>query len=105
MKRILQFAVLIMASLLCVFAVSGCSADASKARHLSKAKTYLAAADYDKAEVEFINVLQMEERNPDAMAGLGLIYFEQGRVERVYTFLSLARDLQPTNIDVRSKLA
>lgn len=82
----------------------GCSKDSKKTRALQQARTYVAAGEYDKAELEFKNVLQIEPGNADALAGLGVMFFEQGRVSSVFPLLSRAKDVQPNNLAVRTKL-
>lgn len=83
---------------------AGCSADAKKARHLKRAQAYFSSGEYDKAEIEYSNVLLLEAMNPEAIAKLGQIYFEQTRIGRVYPYLSKAKELQPDNLDVRVQL-
>lgn len=38
----------------------GCSPVAKKARHLERANRYFDSGQYDKAEIEYINVLQLD---------------------------------------------
>lgn len=38
----------------------GCSPAAKKARHLERANRYFDSGQYDKAEIEYINVLQLD---------------------------------------------
>ncbi len=85
--------------------VTGCSADARKSRHLSQAKEFFDQGQYDKAEIEYMNVLQLDANNGEAFAGLGLIYFDQSRANRVYACLIKAKELLPNDPRVRSKLA
>jgi tetratricopeptide (TPR) repeat protein len=83
---------------------AGCSRQARTARHLEQANKYFASGQYDQAEVEYLNVLQIERINPDAIAGLGLIYSDQGRIERALPFLIRAQQLRPDDLDVRLRL-
>ena len=85
-------------------AFSSCSRDAKKAGHLRKADEYFAAAEFEKAEIEYKNVLQLVGLDPHSVGRLGIIYFEQGRLARATGFLLKAHELQPDNLDVRSKL-
>ncbi len=83
---------------------AGCTKAGKKNKALEQARTYAAAGEYDKAELEFKNVLQLEPGNADALAGLGVMFFEQGRVSTVFPLLSRAKDAQPNNLPVRTKL-
>lgn len=83
----------------------GCSDAARKARHLQRADRYFASGQYDSAEIEYRNVLRLEPMNPDAIARLGLMYFDQGRISRVQPFLNKARELRPNDLAVRIRLA
>ncbi len=84
---------------------SGCSAEARKARRLAHAQAHVEAQAFEKAEIEFLNVLQIDPLQADAIAGLAIIYSDQGRLGRVFPFLSKARELQPDNLEVRIRLA
>ena len=86
------------------FLCCSCSPQAKKAAHLQKADTYFSTGHYDEAEIEYMNVLQIEPLNPDAISHLALIYFDQGRMGRVIPYLVKAKELQPDNLDVRLKL-
>jgi tetratricopeptide (TPR) repeat protein len=83
----------------------GCSPRAKKERHLKQADHYFDAGQYDKAEIEYLNVLRAESLNLAAIRRLGIIAYEQGRFSRAYPLLAKARELDPTNLEVRSKLA
>ena len=94
------FVSLALISLFCC----SCSPEAKKASHLKKADENFAARHYDDAEIEYLNVLQIEPLNPSAISHLALIYFDQGRMGRVVPTLLKAKELQPDNLDVRLKL-
>ncbi|EEF62390.1 tetratricopeptide repeat protein [Pedosphaera parvula] len=64
--------------------------------HLKRADRYFQLEDYDHAEVEYINVIRKDPKNAHGFANLGAIYVEQGRFSRAFTFLSRARELDPT---------
>src|SRR5436309_11685443 len=84
---------------------TGCSRKAKSARHLQRADKYFAAGQYPKAEVEYLNTLQLDSTNSKAIGRLGTIYFEQGRFGRAYAFLSSARQLKPDDLELRVKIA
>lgn len=83
----------------------GCSPAAKKARYLKKADQYFAAGDYEKAEIEYKNVIQLGGLDPQAVARLGIIYLDQGRGVRSAAFLLRAAETSPNNLEVKLKLA
>ena len=84
---------------------SSCSKQATKERVLARADAYHSSGEWDKAEVEYLNTLKADPENPRAIAQLGLIYIEQGRIGNAAFYLRKARQLQPENLEVRTKLA
>jgi len=90
--------------LLLPFLCSGCTKQAKKIRHLASAKLDFAAGKYEKAEIEYRNVLQADPGNATAIAQLGLIYHEQGRLPQALGYLKKATELTPDNSDLRLKL-
>jgi tetratricopeptide (TPR) repeat protein len=96
----LTLAALCLSAVLCC----SCSPQAKKAGHLQKADGYFNAGHYDEAEIEYMNVLQIEPLNPPAISRLAQIYFDQGRMGRVVPYLLKAKELQPDNLEVRLKL-
>ncbi len=89
---------------LLALACSSCSPAAKKARTLADANRYFDSGQYEKAEIEYLNVLQIERLNPQAIGRLGIIYFDQGRLGRVMPLLLKGRELQPDNLEIRLKL-
>lgn len=91
---------------LALLAIAGvsCSPSAKKARFLERANRYFDAGQYDKAEVEYINVIRLDLQNAQAFSRLGTIYAEQGRFPRAIPYLSRARELAPTNTEAHLKL-
>lgn len=87
------------------FLGSGCSRQATKEKALLRADGYHASGAWDKAEVEYLNALKVDPANSRAIAQLGLMYTEQGRIGSAVAFLRKAKELQPENLDVRTKLA
>ena len=85
-------------------ALGGCSAESKKSGHLSKGAQFLASGDYEKAELEYKNALQIERGNAEAITRLGIIYFDQGRFGPSVMFLREANRLQPQNSEVRLRL-
>lgn len=81
-----------------------CTQKAKVDQYLTKANAYFDAGDYESAEIEYKNVLQVDSRIPEAVGNLGLIYYRQGRVRQAYPFLTLARDIDPDNLTFRQSL-
>jgi Tfp pilus assembly protein PilF len=81
---------------------AGCSSKAGKeARYLKEAGKYFEAGDYDKAEIEYINVLRIEAANPEAIGKLGTLYFEQGRLDRALPLIMGGLKLKPDDLNLR----
>jgi tetratricopeptide (TPR) repeat protein len=93
-----------MAAGLLAIMCSSCSRQARIARHLEHAGHYFDSGQYDQAEIEYTNVLQIEPSNPSAISHLGMIYFDQGRLEWALPSLLKGRELQPDDLELRLKL-
>jgi tetratricopeptide (TPR) repeat protein len=83
---------------------SSCSPPARLARHLERADRYFHSGEYDQAEIEYANALQMDPLNPPATSQLGIIYYDQGRLEWALPRLLKGRELQPDNLALRLRL-
>ena len=83
----------------------GCTPAARKARVMERAENYLKAGDYDKARIEYLNLLRLERMNQTAVKKLGTIWFEDGVPLRALPYLKAARDLDPNDLSIRTKLA
>lgn len=103
MKRILTS--LLVTSCLAGFLGAGCSKESKTAGHLQRAEARFEAGDYDRAEIEYLNVLRLDRTNQVALRQLGIMAFEQGRLIRAYALLNDARGANPEDVDVRLKLA
>jgi tetratricopeptide (TPR) repeat protein len=84
---------------------AGCSAKAKAERHLSRADKYFDAGQYAKAEVEYLVALQQQPTNAHAIARLGTIYYDEGRLGRAFVLLTNACALLPNDPDLRLKVA
>lgn len=104
MRRLSQWIPMAMAAVSLIIGGVSCSPTASKARHMEQADRYFDAGDFDKAEVEYISVLQMDSQDPHALGRLGLVCFEQGRLEKAMPLLHRSFELDPNNLDVRLKM-
>jgi len=92
-----------MALLLCLLA-TGCSKEAKKERHLKRAQEYHHSGDYEKARIEYENVLRADAQNAAVFRGLGFIWFDRGSPIQACRYLLRARDLSPNDTEVRLKL-
>jgi predicted Zn-dependent protease len=104
--RILKRIVLcFVVTLLVVTGLVGCSTEARKSRLLKSADNYFAASEYDKAKIEYLNVLKEDPQNATAIERLGTIWLQQGSPVQAVPFLLAAKRTAPENIDIRAKVA
>ncbi|MBC8094497.1 MAG: tetratricopeptide repeat protein [Akkermansiaceae bacterium] len=87
-----------------VVCFTGCSAEAKKKRHQTRADELFKAGNYTKAEIEYFNVLSLERTNGHAIRQLGVLYEENGRPQRAYPFLLKALEMYPDDNEIRLKL-
>jgi tetratricopeptide (TPR) repeat protein len=102
-KNIRRLLMLAVAALL-VAGGTGCSAKAKKAYHLSRADRFYDAHRLERAEIEYLNVLRYDPANRQAFGRLGLIYYDEGRLQRAMFFLAKGSELSPDDLDLRLKL-
>ena len=91
-------------ALLLVIGGAGCTAKAKKAYHQSRANRFYNASQFDRAEIEYMNVLRYDPVNVQAFGRLGLIYYEQGRLQRASWFLAKGSQMAPNDLNLRMKL-
>ncbi len=103
MKKIYLLFVLAAAGLLAV-AGAGCSAKAKKSYYLERADRWFNDGQFEKAEVEYLNVLHSDPQNGRAYCQLGIIYYNQGRFQKAAPFLFRGGQLDSTNLDAHVKL-
>jgi len=87
-----------------VAAGAGCTKQARMNRNLARADRDFQAEKYDRAELEYLNVLRNPKLNSAAVRQLGLLYYAEGRLPRAISFLRKAAELEPANLEVRLKL-
>ena len=83
----------------------GCSKESKKLRHLERGDQFYKEGNFDRAEIEYFNVLQVDNRSAHAAGRIGLIYFDQGRLGRAFEFLSGAVQMDPKDTVSRNKIA
>lgn len=82
-----------------VLALAACGgADERKARYFEKGQDYLQQKDYEKALVEFKNVLQIDPRYAEAHYHLGKTQEGLGDYKKAYSAYAKATELDPQNI-------
>ncbi len=85
--------------------LAGCSSKEAKlASHLQKANELFESDDYSTAEIEYLNVMQIDDQSIDAISRLGIIYYDQVRLRKAFPYLARAAEVDPSNSDVRYRL-
>ncbi len=86
-------------------ALSGCGGEeARKASFLEKGKTYLAEGNYDKAKIEFKNVLQIDPKYAEGYYMMGLLEEKRQNLRPAFANYQKAAELDPTHIKAQAKL-
>lgn len=101
-KTICRF---LLMALLATAAFTGCSKEAKNASIQERAKKFFDAGEYDKAKIEYMNLLRADPANKTAIQNLGVIWFEQGVPLRALPFLNKTRELNPEDLGNRIKIA
>ena len=104
MRKYLRLILVGMAVAAMALAGTGCTAKAKKAYHLRRADKFYAATQYDQAEIEYINALRNAPLNSHAIGRLGLIYYNEGRVQHAAPYLLKATELDTNNLEYRLSL-
>jgi tetratricopeptide (TPR) repeat protein len=84
---------------------TSCTKEARKSRQLNNAERDFKAGAYDKAKIEYLNVLRLDGANAIACSRLGQIWFDEGAPIKAGAFLIRARDLAPNDLENRLRLA
>lgn len=84
---------------------AGCTRQAKAKRHLQRANSYFAANQYDRAEIEYLNVMRLQPTNIVAIHNLAEIYYSNESFQRAAAFLNAAKQLAPSDVESRGKLA
>ena len=95
----------VMAISIVAATTAGCHLPGEKSRVLERADRYFKAGEYDKAKIEYLNVLRLDRTNRIAIKQLGIIWLEEGAPLRAFPFLRATRDLDPSDFSNRTKLA
>jgi tetratricopeptide (TPR) repeat protein len=84
---------------------SGCSREAKKSRYLAQGAREFESGAYESAKIDYMKVLQLDQRNATAFARIGQMWLEEGAPLRAGAFLKKAAELAPTDSDNRVRLA
>ncbi|EDY80423.1 Tetratricopeptide repeat family [Verrucomicrobiia bacterium DG1235] len=94
-----------IALIVIVLLAAACSRQPNVESTLLKVRDYMEAENYPAAEIELKNVLKADNRNPEAISSMGILYFNQGRFREAFPFLNAAQSLDPENTSVLVKHA
>src|SRR4030095_2160546 len=84
-------------------AIAGCSR--SPEAHLDRGDKHFAREQYREAIIEYRNVLRYDPANVQAIRQLGFAHYALGELAPAFGYLQRSKELDPTNLDVRQKLA
>ena len=95
----------VAAVLLFVFMLAGCGgAEERKAKYLERGKVYFEEENYDKARVEFKNVLQIDQKSAGPYFYMGKIAEKEQEWRKAFGNYSKAVELDPEHVDARIHL-
>src|SRR5438477_4239195 len=87
-----------------VVLLTGCTAASKKARFTDRAEKFFKAGEYDKAKIEYLNVIEIDQGDANAYARIGARWIEEGVPLRAGAFLIKALELAPNDIGSRLNL-
>src|SRR5882757_8330041 len=85
--------------------LTGCTAASRKARYTEKAERFYKAGEYDKAKIEYLNVIKIDQGDANAYARIGAMWVDEGVPLRAGAFLIKALELAPNDTGSRLNLA
>ncbi len=95
---------LVLASLSALF-FAGCGGSTDVSALIQKADSQIQAGKLAEAEILLKNALREEQKNPQALALIGEIYKQQGRLRDAYKVLSAVKQLAPNDAPSLASLA
>jgi cytochrome c-type biogenesis protein CcmH/NrfG len=84
---------------------AGCTAKARAERHLKRGDAFFEKRQWSKAKLEYLNALRANSQNVYLVNRLAETFLNDHEFGPAHQFLSRARELQPTNITTRVRLA
>lgn len=95
----------VIAALLVIANLSGCGgAEDRKAKYLARGQTYLDQKNYDKARVEFKNVVQIDPKDAIGNFKLGLVEEGLQNYRKAFAYYSKSLELDPNLLEAQLKL-
>jgi Flp pilus assembly protein TadD len=76
-----------------------------KIKHLEKGQSYLVAGNFEKARVEFQNVLQIAPTDPEARFEMGVVDEKLSKIREAAGFYQGTIDVNPDHLKARTHLA
>lgn len=98
------FVRVLLSGLLAV-SVLGCSAESRRAKLLERAGQHFKSKDFEKARIEYQNILKDDPTNDEAIERIALIWLERGSPVPAASLLTKLRTIAPGNLEVRLMLA
>ncbi len=83
---------------------AGCTKQLKASRHMARGNKDFRAERYDRAEIEYLNVLKNEPRSPEGIRQLGLTYYAEGKLPQALAYLRESLKQAPGNTKARLKL-
>src|SRR5438445_2825044 len=87
-----------------VILLTGCTAASRKARLAERAEKFFKAGEYDKAKIEYLNVIKIDQGDANAYARIGAMWVDEGVPLRAGAFLIKALELAPDDTGSRLNL-
>jgi tetratricopeptide (TPR) repeat protein len=85
--------------------LTGCGGkEERRAKHMERGKAYLEQADYDKARIEFRNVLQIDPKDAQGYYLSGLVAERQANWGQAFANYSKAVEVAPEHLEAKTKL-
>jgi tetratricopeptide (TPR) repeat protein len=84
--------------------LAGCTAASKKARFTERAEKFFKAGEYDKAKIEYLNVVKIDQSDANAYARIGAMWADEGAPLRAGAFLIKALELAPNDVGSRLNL-
>jgi tetratricopeptide (TPR) repeat protein len=97
--------VCIISFLITLFAVYGCAGkEEKKAKHLERAREYLAKNEFKKAVIELKNVVQLDPNDDEAYVELGETHLKLQETREAFHAFSTATSVNPENMNAQLKV-
>lgn len=105
MQSLKQFVLpLVLALAAVLLGTTGCSKEGKAARHLADADRHFANREFERAKIEYYNVLQEQPTNHFAVMRLAKIFTAQGQIVDAIPMLLWSRRQFPDDKEVRETL-